>query len=376
MSRPVSDGGIYYGWVSGGANSLSDACDKLTTAGYTLQAYALAYVFTNNASYADKLISYMTTWAGQHTPVNMYDFHIDFVNSKFDGMEGTSFQTDRPWNFALDAMWQTYGLLGIADAYTLLKQSGYKISPASDTLFRNWIKSVASAVNSGFHSWTRWADAHPTSSAYLRYRSDNHLSWSQTGLIAAGAALGDSALVNYTLAGGAWQDIKAPLYSNPSHFREMISRAIQPVTGLMYEQLIGRTPLIGYSFFHIQALMEIAEIGEINTGQTLFEYVGRNGSTLKLAYDTYTKYPLGQANSTDPSEASTNFQNADGWLYELAYTHWPTDTSFATIVSRDARTNYILQGLGPYELFWDDDLPTATLAPTPTPSLQPTTKPK
>ena len=33
---------------------------------------------------------------------------------------------------------------------------------------------------------------------------------------------------------------------------------IQPGTGLMYEQLIGRTPLIGYSYFHIDALMELA----------------------------------------------------------------------------------------------------------------------
>ena len=84
----------------------------------------------------------------------------------------------------------------------------------------------------------------------------------------------------------------------------------------MYEQLSGRTPLIGYSFF--QALMEIAEgifffsfssllshiyfyvlfvnvylvVGEIHTGENLFGYVGRNGSTLKLAYDAYVPSPL------------------------------------------------------------------------------------
>ena len=71
---------------------------------------------------------------------------------------------------------------------------------------------------------------------------------------------------------------------------------------------------------------------------------------------SYAKYPLGTAKSADPSEVNTNFQNADGWLYELAYNHWPTDVAIKTIVQRDTRGNYILQGVGPYALFWDADL--------------------
>ena len=71
---------------------------------------------------------------------------------------------------------------------------------------------------------------------------------------------------------------------------------------------------------------------------------------------SFVYLPVSYANSTDLSEANTNFLNADGWLYELAYNHWPTDVDIKTIVQRDTRSNYILQGVGPYELFWDADL--------------------
>lgn len=96
----------------------------------------------------------------------MYHFNIKFSGSAtFDGMtQGSDFQNGRPWNFALDCMWQTYGLVGISDAYYILKKKGYTMSPADDQTYRNFILRIASAVNSGFHAWTRWADAHPSKS--------------------------------------------------------------------------------------------------------------------------------------------------------------------------------------------------------------------
>jgi len=179
LTRPVADGGIIYGWGSSGLNnSLSYAGDQFNNAGYVLQALALAYTFTQDIRYAQKAVSYAMTWAAVHTPVNMYDFHIDFANSKFD--DSTS--PDRPWNFALDDMWSTYGLMCVADAYMLLTKAGYTMTTADNASFRLWIQKVAASVNSGLHSWTRWADTHsgnPSSTSYIRYRSDNHISWAQ-----------------------------------------------------------------------------------------------------------------------------------------------------------------------------------------------------
>ena len=97
MTRPVSEGGIYYGWYTGGNWTLStsslllsflytspllslslslfslpfffinhcvgNAVSLLTDAGTKLQAYALAYQFTGDVRYANKLISFMTVWA-------------------------------------------------------------------------------------------------------------------------------------------------------------------------------------------------------------------------------------------------------------------------------------------------------------------------
>src|SRR5690606_14816203 len=130
-----------------------------------------------------------------HNEVNMYHFNIDYQATTFDGMTaGGDFQNGkktickfaltwqgRPWNFALDAMWQTYGLVGASDAYYILKRNGYTLTPNDDTNYRNFIKRIASAVNSGFHAWTKWADYHPGNLIDLFFLvQKNHVSGSSS----------------------------------------------------------------------------------------------------------------------------------------------------------------------------------------------------
>lgn len=68
-------------------------------------------------------------------------------------------------------------------------------------------------------------------------------------------------------------------------------------------------------------------------------------------------YALGKKISPDEKEKGINFTQTYSWIYEAAYSHWPNDVSFYTAASMNSRKNFILQGLGPYALFWADDLP-------------------
>ena len=126
-----------------------------------------------------------------------------------------------------------------------------------------WLLALTEAVNSGFNAWTKWADAHPNSSSYERYRSDNHLSWALAGLIAGATALGDDELAAYVLDGGSWTDSYEGAYQNPSSIRSVIDWAIEP-DGRMYEEKILRDPPIGYSFFHLWAMMLVARVAEVH----------------------------------------------------------------------------------------------------------------
>ncbi|WP_223637628.1 hypothetical protein [Corallococcus sp. EGB] len=74
-------------------------------------------------------------------------------------------------------MLHAYGRINASEAYVLLKRNGYALPGADDAAVREWLRKSAEAVNSNFQAWTRWADAHPTSSAFARYlfRQPPHL---------------------------------------------------------------------------------------------------------------------------------------------------------------------------------------------------------
>lgn len=155
-------------------NSLADATSKFTDDGDRMRTLALQYAVSGDAKYAVRAALFLKTWASQHTPVNLHDLHVDYAAAKLDG-QTQDYCSDRPWNFALDGVFQAYGLINASDAYVLLKRNGYALPAADDASVREWLRKKAEAVNPSFQAWTRWADAHPTSSAFTRYRSDNHL---------------------------------------------------------------------------------------------------------------------------------------------------------------------------------------------------------
>ncbi|MBW2458301.1 MAG: alginate lyase family protein [Deltaproteobacteria bacterium] len=353
---------ITFGWCSDGTpnvdDTLKEATEDYSHDGNLMRVLALQYALTGESSYGDKAVELMTAWAADFTEINLYDFAIDFDTATITGMTD-GYCSDRPWNFALDAMWQTYGLINTADAYLLLSRNGYVFDSADEQAIRDLILRVTEAVNSSFHAWTRWADAHPSSSSFERYRADNHLSWCLAGLLAGAAALQDDALAAYVLTGGSWTDSQAGPYENPSHVRDVIDRAIESGTGednegRVYEELILRDPPIGYSFFHLWALGLTARIAEVHYGDDVWSFVGTDGGGLELAYERYVAFMLGERQSPEPQQEGD--LTASSWQYELVYRRWPTDR-FQEAIEVTSRNAFILQSIGPVTFLLGEELP-------------------
>lgn len=349
---------IRFGWSGddgdGIDNTLAENVDRLQFETDRIRCLALQSALTGDPAYAAHAVEMLLDWAREHTPVNIYDFHPNFQTATIDGMG-----PDRPWNFALDAMWQTYGLINVADAYVLLVRNGHAPAVPDNALIRAWILDLVEAVNSSFHAWTRWADAHPNSGSTTRYRSDNHLSWCLAGLLAGAIALDDDALARYVLDGGTWVDRRAGPYANPSHIRDVIDRAIESGTGAenegrVYEELILRNPPIGYSIFHLWPMALVARMAAIRFGEDLWTFAGQDGGTIRLAFERYAAFVLGERASPRPDQDGD--LSGHRWLWELACARWPTER-FRQVVESGTRNAYIVQSIGPVTFLVGEPFP-------------------
>lgn len=327
-------------------NSLQDAVTKLESQGDTTRTLAMQYALTGSSSYGNKAKDYLLAWATGSTPINMYDF---FVNtSTFDGGlvgdNGTTCQ--RPWNMALDGLFQGYGLINFSDAYLLLTRNGYSFTTGEDASIRAYLRQLAGAVNSSYHAWSVWADKHGCtlsnqSETCIRYRSDNHLSWGQASILAAAAALSDQTIADYVLAGGVWDDGRSGPVANTSHMKYVINRAILS-TGQIYDEApsaVGGIERDGYAFYHLWAMHIAARVDDIHFGQGLWDYTGTDGQGIEEAY---------------VAEAPRLMSGASGgvaWQYELVYNRWPNSTNLAAR-NEENRNTFIVQSYGPVVLLF------------------------
>jgi hypothetical protein len=349
--RPESLSAIRFGWcedLGGADDTLKKLTQKLLRQSDTARALALAYVLSGRREYADKALEMLLAWVDEGFVLNLYDLHIDFARATFDGMTADGSCGIRPWNFALDSIWQTYGLINFSDAYALLTWNGYALEAQADLRVREWLYELAEAVNSGFHAWTRWADTHPKSSSYMSYRSGNHLSWSLAGLLAAAVALGDLDLATYCLEGGAWADSKAGVYANPSHIKAVIDLAIEgggdpQNEGRIHEERIQRDPPIRYALFHLWPMALVARQAEIHFGIDIWGFRGADGAGLEAAFERYAAYVLKEKTSPKPEkEGDLGWYR---WLWEMAYQRWPTER-FRQVIESGPRDAYVVQGIG------------------------------
>ncbi|MFK7985934.1 MAG: alginate lyase family protein [Sandaracinaceae bacterium] len=349
---------IRFGWCGNRAgddvdDTLGEATEGFMRDSDRMRSMALHYALTSDASSGDAAVSMMRTWADEHTEVNLHDLGVDFAGAGLDD-QTEGYCSDRPWNFALDAMWQAYGLMNASDAYLLLVRNGYSLSDDDRTALRAWIRRVAEAVNASHQAWTRWADAHPSSSSFERYRSDNHLSWAMTGLISAAAALDDEALAAYVISGGSFRD-RGGDYANPSSIREVIDLAIEP-DGRIYEERILRDPPVGYSLFHLWAMAVVARVAEVHFDQTgddsLWTYTGSDGAGLRDAFRRYAGYIEGTLDSPEPSQEGERGEYR--WLWEFAAAAYG-DPADRALLDAGSRQTWILQSVGPVALMIGPD---------------------
>ncbi len=343
---------IEFGWCDDEEGTLSDATSRLEEQGDVIRTLAMQYALSDETEYADHAVDALVDWANEHTPVNIYDFDPDFADASIEG-QTEDFCSERPWNFALDAMWQAYGLINFADAYLLLVNNDYELSQDDEEAIETLLLDLTEAVNSSFRAWTEWADANSESGSYERYRADNHLSWSLAGLLAGAAALGDDELAAYVLDGGSWEDSRGGAYENPSYIRDVIDRTIEndgDEIGRFYEEKIERDPPVGYSFFHLWALEIVAQIAAVHFDDDIWSYTGE-GAGLYDAYQRYSDFVLGERDSPRPDQDGD--MEGHSWHYELAYHHFG-DERFRQVIEIDDRQSFIVQSFGPVALLFGE----------------------
>lgn len=333
--------------------SLKDLGTRLELDSARSRDLAQLYAATGSpAAYAESL-KFVHSWATQATLFNAYEQGADAATASFPGVERGF--CNRSWNMMLDSIWQTYGLINFAEAYSILNASDLSKQHRNELdQIRLWMKSkLIPAVNAGFHTWTKFADTHPASGAYQRYRSDNHLSWCLAGLATAGLALNDRALLDYVYYGTAYDDGISGPYENPSALVKLIPYAIKE-TGEVYDEAVRAKQHKGFFYgnFSLWALV----ITAINTEKAGYPPVWekqftQNSGTIASALDRYAPYVANDLAITDIEEKTK--PEFFSFVYRLVVPmKWVKDerkTLYAK-AAQAASSQKIRQGLGSIDL--------------------------
>lgn len=147
------------------------------------------------------------------------------------------------------------------------------------------------------------------------------------------------------LEGGSWTHSQGGAYANPSSIRSVIDWAIE-ADGRIYEEKILRDPPIGYSFFHLWAMMLVARTAEVHhqaAAPGVWEFEGDDGGGMRVAYDRYAGFVLGTKMSPEPGQDGDLSGNR--WLYEPAVSRWQAPEHREVIDSGD-RNTWINQSVG------------------------------
>lgn len=339
---------LRFGWDAPEArDALTGAVAMLKRDMAAARDLALGFTLTRHASHAKAAWRYLDRWAAYHTPVNFYDYDPDFDAGTHRG-QTEGWGSFRPWNFGLDAIWQCYGLINAADAVVLLRDAPRS---AGQTEVMGWLRNLTAAVDSGFHAWTRWADAHPDAGrSYERYRTDNHLSWAQVGLLASAVAQGNATLIDYVMRGDIWDNGRSGPYANPSPLPTVITEAIEMVPdtnrGRIFEERIVRSPLIGYALFHLEAMSLAARIAAVHDIDDLWHDTA-TGTRLLAAFRRYAPYLKGQKKSPDPAER----RRPGRWLFALSPDDFAKEDRASLLQATPLGTHYS-HVLGPARLLF------------------------
>lgn len=333
--------------------SLKDLGTRLEDDSARSRDLAQLYAATG-AQYAyDESLRFMLSWATNATLFNAYEQGADPATASFPGVEQGF--CNRSWNMMLDSIWQTYGLINFAEAYSILAHSSLA-EPRKNELkiIRRWLKyKLVPAVNAGFHTWTKFADTHPTSGAYVRYRSDNHLSWCLAGLATAGLALDDKALLDYVYYGTPYDDGISGPYENPSALVKLIPFAIKP-SGEVYDEAVRSKQHKGFFYgnFSLWALVITAMNTEIAGYPPIWEkQLTPDSGSIATALDRYTPYVASELPLPDSEEKTK--PEFFSFVYRLVLSmDWVKDERKTEYIkaAKAAPSQKIRQGLGNIDL--------------------------
>jgi hypothetical protein len=294
-----------FGWCRPAVHNrtLKDLTERLTNESAYARDDSIYYLYSGDHKRLQQAIDRTLAWTKKSTLFNGYQLGMAPEQGSFPGMQKGF--CNNSWNMMLDSIWQAYGLINFSQVYLTLKQSDQANSHAEDiVVMHDWLqKQLVPAVNAGLHAWTRWADAHPTSKAYERYRNDNHISWSLAGLAAAALALNDKPLMSYVYEGTAYDDGYSGLYRNPSNLKTQLENVISS-TGQIYDEPI-RTPQhkgFFYGNFSLWALVMATDITERAGYPALWNHHGQQGGSILTALDYYAPLVAGQQVLPDPNE--------------------------------------------------------------------------
>ncbi|HHI92021.1 MAG TPA: hypothetical protein ENK04_00690 [Gammaproteobacteria bacterium] len=238
----------------------------------------MAYAFSGEARYADKLIELIRVWALDATTAMQPTFanhqaRIDL----YPTMTGLIYGADLAWNYP------------------------------------GWSQSDKDAFKA-------WVDAFGQNAMQLSQDPNNFENWKVAFISIAGAFTGDQTLLNFAF----------------QRFRDVIPSQIGS-RGTMEEEK-GRTSGwggIGYSMFALHAMSLAAEVAR-HHGVDLYNYTSDGNKGLKLALDYHAPYllnlsawPFGKG--TQPLNASHGIG-----IYELAYSVWQ-DPAYLNVVNRWGR---------------------------------------
>jgi len=345
-----------FGWCQptpGRNTTLKDLTTRLEHQSALARDLMQLHAATGSEDAFNKGLTYLYRWATEATLFNAYELGMDASTASFPGIEKG--YCNRSWNMMLDSIWQTYGLINFSEAYSILKASELSSGHQNelDTI-RAWLKTrVVPAVNAGFHAWTKFADTHPTSRAFMRYRSDNHLSWSLAGLATAGYALEDKALLDYVYYGTAYDDGTSGKYENPSSLIKLIPFAIKP-TGEIFDEAERSSKHKGFFYgnFSLWALV----ITAINTEQAGYPPVWEaqftpESGTIAKALDRYAPYVSGDLPLIDAEELTKPVFFS--FVYRLVvHKDWVQNTRIPMYqkAANAAESQSIRQGLGSIDL--------------------------
>ncbi|MDG6100086.1 hypothetical protein EXU34_21740 [Alteromonas sp. ZYF713] len=302
------DSKIDFDWCREPENNrtLRDLITKLENQSAFARDMAQLYLYTKNKDALAVSYDYIKSWTQNSTLINGYKLGMKPDKAWFPGIEKGF--CNRSWNMMLDTIWQSYGLINFSQVYMILKAHPEALNLNSDNLneIHNWLaRELVPAVNAGFHAWTRWADANPKSKAYVRYRSDNHLSWVLAGLSAAAVALTDKDLFRYVVYGTEYDDGVSGPYFNPSNLLQLTSVSIDN-SGKIFDQEERRSQHKGmfYANFNLWALTA-AYVAIINSS---FEIDSQSENKIRQklysALNYYSNYISKKTENPDAEEKS------------------------------------------------------------------------